>query len=67
MRTTSTPARIIFSKTFWSLEAGPRVATILVLRNINIFALFILQRAALKSLPLVIFFLREIPKMLRHL
>src|SRR5437879_5462404 len=35
-RTTSTPARIMRSSTTGSLEAGPRVATILVLRGIRV-------------------------------
>ncbi len=35
-RTTSTPARIIFSRTAGSLDAGPSVATILVLRSIQV-------------------------------
>jgi hypothetical protein len=34
-RTTSTPARIMRSSTTGSLEAGPRVATIFVLRNMK--------------------------------
>ena len=34
-RTTSTPARIMRSSTAGSLEAGPRVATIFVLRNMK--------------------------------
>ena len=34
-RTTSTPARIIFSRTSGSDEAGPRVATIFVLRSMD--------------------------------